>query len=760
MAFIRNETEHNWKQSIEQVDKSSHSDPNAYAVSHLEWDAVVNFQTRSIRAKAKYDIKLGLKSTNEIRLDSSPSLIIHSITDNESCKMNYSLSTCDLKKPHLGRCLSIIIPSSLRTSALGKTLQIVIIKFGLKSTNEIRLDSSPSLIIHSITDNESCKMNYSLSTCDLNKPHLGRCLSIIIPSSLRTSALGKTLQIVIEYETTDGCSALQWLPSSQTAGGKYPYLFTQCQAIHARSLLPCMDCPGVKFTYEARVTTPSWATSVMSALSTSTTSSEDTKTFLFEQRVPIPSYLLALAVGQIESVDISPRCRVWAEPSIVKAAAFEFDGMEAFLSAAEEITQLPYPWKRYDLLCLPPSFPYGGMENPCLTFVTPTLLAGDKSLADVVAHEIAHSWTGNLVTNLTWEHFWLNEGYTMWLQRKIMCAVNNDPLLFDFDAIGGFSSLKESVEMFPDDYTRLIPVLGDADPDDAFSSIPYEKGFHLLYVLERKVGSESFLSFTRAYLQKYKYGSITSEEFQSFFEKYFEGNKEADGVDWERWLHEPGMPIEVLEFDRTLSKASEELAEAWIAYDVSNGVGVAPTTDIAGWSSSQITCVLDTMLDKTNAGEANPLKLSTVKEFGDMYGLKETKNSEILFRYCRLAIHARDEDILPVVVHFITTQGRMKYIRPLYQDLFTCGYGVLAVKTFVSKKDFYHPIAAKMLAVDLKISVEKGNHHVQGEQEEENTQKVDQNTIKVFHDISSNKILIAIVIITGFAGIFALRRRK
>lgn len=494
----------------------------------------------------------------------------------------------------------------------------------------------------------------------------------------------------------------------------------------------------------------------MSALSTGTSlsTSKDTKTYLFGQCVPIPAYLLALAVGQIESREISPRCRVWAEPSVVTAAASEFDDMEVFLSAAEEITQLPYPWKRYDLLCLPPSFPYGGTENPCVTFVTPTLLVGDKSLVDVVAHEIAHSWTGNLVTNLTWEHFWLNEGYTMWLQRKIMCAVKNDPLLFDFDAIGRFNDLKEDVRILSDDYTRLVPVLGDGDPDNAFSLVPYEKGFHLLYALERRVGSEAFLSFTRAYLQEFKYGCITSEEFRLFFERYFKGEEQINDINWDKWFHAPGMPIEVPDFDRTLSKASENLALEWITYDVLGGASVAPTTSIADWSSNQITCALDIILDKINTDEASPLKVSTVTRFGEMYGMKETKNAEILFRYCRLAIQAGEEDILPIVVHFITSQGRMKYLRPIYRDLFTHGHEKLAVETFLSKKDFYHPIAAKMLAVDLMVSMEKENTDTEIEQEDK------KNAIKYFHVMSSNMISMTMMTLACLAGILALRRRK
>ena len=223
----------------------------------------------------------------------------------------------------------------------------------------------------------------------------------------------------------------------------------------------------------------------MSGLAEGVTCTEDTnKIYGWNQPVPISSYLIAMAVGDIVKIDLSDRCAIWSEPSVVESAAYEFAQTEEFLKDAEQLAGMDYVWGRYDLLCLPPSFPYGGMENPCLTFVTPTLLAGDRSLADVVAHEIAHSWTGNLVTNATWEHFWLNEGWTTWFQRKIMSKIRLDDLFLDFDATSGYKNLQDDVNRMPDEYTSLIPKLGDSDPDECFSSVPYEKGFNLLYALE------------------------------------------------------------------------------------------------------------------------------------------------------------------------------------------------------------------------------------------------------------------------------------
>jgi leukotriene-A4 hydrolase len=561
------------------------------------------------------------------------------------------------------------------------------------SAKTLCLDTA-NLCIDGVTGHDDVPIPYTLHP--LGKPHLGRMLEISLsPASTKVS---------IQYRTTKDCSALQWLPPSQTAGKKHPYLFTQCQAIHARSLLPCQDRPGVKVTYSAEITVPAWATCVMSGLAKDTFSiaDEGMKTYGWNQPVPISSYLIAMAVGDIVKVDVSHRCAIWSEPSIVESAAYEFAQTEEFLRDAEQLAGMDYVWGRYDLLCLPPSFPYGGMENPCLTFVTPTLLAGDRSLADVVAHEIAHSWTGNLVTNATWEHFWLNEGWTTWFQRKIMARIHLDDLFLDFDSVGGYKDLQDSVNLQPEKYTCLIPKLGDSDPDDCFSSVPYEKGFNLLYSLEKRVGTPAFENFFQAYIAKFAYKTVTSDDFKHFFQEHFVGNEAIADFDWNAWYNEPGMPPEMPNFDGTHTRASEHLATLWIAVDRQGRM--LPTTDVKSWSTMQVTSFLDTLLV-----EKTPLQVSTLAAMNKQYGFAESRNSEILFRYCQLAVAAEDESILPTVVRFITTQGRMKFVRPLYRSLFHSSMGKkLAVKTFLANKDFYHPICSKMVATDLCVKNRQG----------------------------------------------------
>lgn len=260
---------------------------------------------------------------------------------------------------------------------------------------ELVLDTR-DLTIHGVETEEGAAAEWALLD---PVGALGAPLRVSLPSP---APRGASRRLRVAFQTAPTSTALQWLEPGQTAGGKLPYLFTQCQAIHARSLVPCQDTPGAKLTYAARVRVPAAMTALMSAVPTGEAAGTGaTKLCSFEQKVPIPSYLLALAVGELDSRELGPVSRVYAEPSLVASAAYEFAETDRFLQAAAAIAG-PYVWGRYDLLLLPPSFPYGGMENPCLTFVTPTLLAKDRSLANVVAHEIAHSWTGNLVTNFSW----------------------------------------------------------------------------------------------------------------------------------------------------------------------------------------------------------------------------------------------------------------------------------------------------------------------------------------------------------------------
>ncbi len=522
-------------------------------------------------------------------------------------------------------------------------------------------------------------------------------------------AVGEKFSVKIFYHTTAGCSALQWLTAEQTVGGKLPFLFSQCQAIHARSMVPCQDTGAVKFSYSASVTVPSEFTCLMSALGVrteqcqmdvATRSEQCTTTFHFFQHIPIPSYLLALAVGRLESKSISHRCAVWSEPEVLEQASFEFAETEAFLEKAEEIAG-PYVWSRYDLLVLPPSFPYGGMENPCLTFVTPSLLAGDRSLVDVVAHEIAHSWTGNLVTAVSNEHFWLNEGFTMFLERKILASIHGEAFRH-FDSQIGLADLREALEHFTSarHLTKLCPDLSDTDPDDCFSTVPYEKGHSLLFALEQVLGPEKFAPYFRAHLQEFAYKSISTEDWLCFMRQYFvqdaKATKQLEEFDFDSWLYKAGDLPYALQFnDGELSKSCHQLCAMML-----NPASELPIESFNRLLAKQKMFLLDLLLEKHC-----PMPVERLRSMKSVF-CKE-RNVEVKFRWLLICLASRfDEGIYAEAAEFATQHGRMKYCRRIYRALFGCD-SQLAKSVFLKNANFYHPIARSMIEKDLHASKDK-----------------------------------------------------
>eukprot|EP00898_Chlorokybus_atmophyticus_P001097 jgi/Chlat1/1989/Chrsp158S02286 len=537
-------------------------------------------------------------------------------------------------------------------------------------------------------DGSGVPLSYSLDDAHSS---LGTALQIGLPNGIHAN---DSLSIAVVYSTSPTATAIQWLEAEQTAGGVHPYLFTQCQAIHARSLFPCQDTPAVKSTYTATVTVPAALTALMSAVPVDDAKGKrfmDRITYRFEQKVPIPSYLVALAVGQLESRRIGPRSHVWSEPSMVELGEYEFADTEKFLAAGEALLG-EYVWGVYDLLLLPPSFPYGGMENPCLTFVTPTLIAGDRSLANVVAHEIAHSWTGNLVTNSSWEHFWLNEGFTVFVERKIIGRLHGESTLHAH-AIGGLKALHDSVEVFGRDhkFTCLLTDLSNAeDPDDAFSSVPYEKGFNFLFYLQTLVGgSSAFEAFLRAYIDHFKYKTLDTQDFKDFFLEHFKGCQRLDEIDWEAWLRKPGMPPTENDFDSSLIEPALKLAQQW-----HEGGEQCSSQDIKGFTSEQAPSFA-ALLDSD--GDIRHLTILQ---------LEASRNAEIRCCFYELGIASEDESVVPLVARLLREQGRMKYLRPLYRALFKSKVGKeAALATFADCRNRYHPIASKMVASDLQLKM-------------------------------------------------------
>uniref|UniRef100_H2YBI2 Leukotriene A(4) hydrolase n=1 Tax=Ciona savignyi TaxID=51511 RepID=H2YBI2_CIOSA len=516
---------------------------------------------------------------------------------------------------------------------------------------------------------------------------------------------GDDLVIAIEYETSSNASALQWLDAQQTAGKKHPYMFSQCQAIHARSLLPCQDSPSVKATYTSKVTVEAPLVALMSAIQCwektgKSDKGEMVKTYKFDQKVPTPSYLIAIVVGLLESRDIGPRSKVWSEKEFIERAKDEFAETEKMLAAGEELVG-PYVWGQYDLLVLPPSFPYGGMENPCLTFVTPTLLAGDRSLANVIAHEIAHSWTGNLVTNHTWEDFWLNEGHTVFLERKIMSKLQGEKTRH-FQAQSNWTSVYYNViDTFGEDspYTKLVIKLEDVDPDDSFSSVPYEKGHTLLFFLEELLGGPSvFEPFLLSYINKFKYQSVSTAQWKDHLYEFFVDKKSVlDTVDWNDWFNSPGMPKNIPKYDQTLSKECTALADKW-AKASPEDFSKFKAKELDHFNSWQKMEFLGQLLLK------DPLTKEKISAMEKLYGFSDSGNSEIKFRWLRLGLRAKATSMIKPALDMVVEQGRLKFTRPLYRDLGTWEESRnQAIECFMKHKPCMHSTTAGLIKKDLKI---------------------------------------------------------
>jgi leukotriene-A4 hydrolase len=512
-----------------------------------------------------------------------------------------------------------------------------------------------------------------------DEPILGRKLQLDLPA--------QTSEVTIAYRTSPEAMALQWLAPAQTEGKRHPFLFSQCQAIHARTLLPIQDTPRARVTYEAEVTVPEPLTAVMSAGPHGQRPAATGRTFAFAMPQPIPPYLLALAVGHLESRQLSRRSQIWAEPETVQAAADEFAEVEAMLTCAESLFG-PYVWERYDMLVLPPSFPYGGMENPRMTFLTPTVLAGDRSLVDVVVHELAHSWTGNLVTNATMEHFWLNEGFTTWAERRILAALHGDDAGVLAWAIGQHA-LDAALERFGADspLTRLRLQLQGVDPDDAFSSIPYEKGARFVVAIERAVGRARFEQFMRDYMQRFRFQSITSEEFLQFLNDRLPGTSET--VQAQEWLYETGMPPHAPVFTSEKLAALTSLAQAWTA-------GQRPTAaQMQQWGPRELLVFLQHL--------PRQLDHASLAWLDAQLSLTGRSNYEILVEWLTIAGGSDYEPVFGRIREVLTRVGRMKFLRPLFVALGKhARTQQLGREIYDAARETYHSLSRRVIEATIE----------------------------------------------------------
>lgn len=525
------------------------------------------------------------------------------------------------------------------------------------------------LDIASVVDDEGRPLAFALDAPD---PVLG--------ARLRVTLARPTASVTVAYRTSPDASALQWLEPAQTAGKKHPFLFSQCQAIHARSVVPLQDTPRVRVTFDAELRVPAALRALMAAAFVGRKTEGDEAVESWTMPQPIPPYLFAFAVGDLASRDVGPRSRVWAEGAVLEAAAWEFAEIDRHLLAGEKLFG-PYDWDRFDLLVMPPSFPYGGMENPRLTFLTPTLLAGDRSQVRVVAHELAHSWTGNLITNADAEHFWLNEGWTRYAELRIVEATEG-PDAFALHAALGRRGLDRAVERFVaegrPELTKLRTHLAGVDPDDAFSEVPYDKGCLFLMALEEKVGRPRFEGFIRRYIEAFRFGAITTEEFLAFTERELPGALAA--IDAPAWVDGPGVPANAPAVRSKLLEAIGAL-----------GSRVPEESVASRWSPTEWQLYLEAL--------PRPAPADTARLLDERFALTKRTNHEVLVAWLLVAIAARHDAVLPRVESLLGEVGRMKFLKPLYRELMARpDTAPLARRAFERHAASYHPIARAVIA--------------------------------------------------------------
>jgi aminopeptidase N len=506
------------------------------------------------------------------------------------------------------------------------------------------------------------------------QPHLGQSLTIDLPAGADV--------VHVDYATRPEAAALQWLEPRQTAGGRHPFLFTQSQAILARTWIPCQDTPAVRMTYDATVRVPAGLMAVMSAGNPQRATADGVYRFHMPQA--IPSYLMALAVGELEFRSLGETTGVYAEPPVVERAAWELADTQKMVAAAEARWG-PYRWGRYDLLVLPPSFPFGGMENPRLTFATPTILAGDRSLVALVAHELAHSWSGNLVTNATWNDFWLNEGFTVYLEGRIMEDLYGRAYAEMLEALA-LQELRDEVAGLQPADTHLKLALAGRDPDEGMNAVAYDKGALFLRTLERRVGRERWDPLLRSWFDEHAFQSATTEDFVRFLDERLLGAGASPAAaatshdEVRAWVYGPGIPPGAALAESGLLRAVDAALQRF--------AGGAPASALptAEWSSHQwVHFVRNLPAD---------LPLERLGELDAAFRLSDSGNSEILFAWLMQAIEHGYDPAYPALERFLTTMGRRKFLKPLYEELAKTPEGLaLAKRIYATARPTYHPVA-------------------------------------------------------------------
>lgn len=567
--------------------------------------------------------------------------------------------------------LDLDIKVSFEKKQIGGVATLSIENLG--NADELWIDSKGLTISEIYLDNDKTPTTFA-STNEV--PFLGRGIKIDIRPDTR--------KVHIHYHSSPKAEALQWLSAAQTAGKKFPFLFTQGEAILTRSWIPCQDSPRVRFTYSARVQVPRTHLAVMSA--TNPTKRNSSGIYEFKMEQAIPAYLVALAVGNVDFKPLGKRTGVYAEPATLPTAAHVLAETENMLVAAEKLYG-EYAWKRYDLLILPPSFPFGGMENPRLTFATPTILAKDRSLTSLVAHELAHSWSGNLVTNATWDDFWLNEGFTVYFERRIMEALYGKSYT-EMLAVLGFQDWQASNTDFAKTDTAATCLklhLAGKDPDEGMTDIAYEKGAAFLTTLEKAVGREKFDVFLKNYFSSKAFQTITTEDFVLYLQQNLLSTEQFQNLHVQQWIYGAGIPsffevpvsVRFQNVDKSVGLyvnksqlPEKQIVKAWTTHEWVHFLRHLPTT----------------------------LTAKQMQKLDAAFGFTQSGNAEIQFEWYLKGIQTNYAPARAVTEKFLINTGRRKYLVPLYKALLATPKGrTEAQRIYKKARSNYHFVATNTL---------------------------------------------------------------
>jgi len=585
------------------TDHHSYSKPAEAVVTHLDWNAVVDFESRTIAATATFDLE----------------------TSDNAEKVILDIRELDI--------LSVQVDGKDSPFNIGEEQEFI-----------------------------------------------GSPLSIEITPS--------TKKVSINYNTQPGADAFLWVEGSEDA---HPFLFTQSQAILARTWIPCQDSPGIRFTYNATVDVPKDLMALMSAVNPTEKNAQGHYTFVMDQ--PIPSYLLALAVGDVEFRSVGEHTGVYATPDLIDAAEYEFAEMEDLLVAAENLYG-KYAWERYDLLVLPAAFPFGGMENPRLTFATPTIIAGDRSLVSLVAHELAHSWSGNLVTNSTWDDFWLNEGFTVYFEQRIMEAVYGRDISEMLASLSYRGLVNELSDLSPND-THLRLHLKGRNPDDGMTAIAYDKGFLFLRMVEETVGRSQFDAFLSEYFTKHAFKVMDTDNFIEYLEgTLLKDEATRDTVNLTAWIDGAGLPDNCPKIQSNRIENVDIAVENWAS-------GNLATSDLLwnDWLYQERYRFLKSIPSSVNVAKLD--------ELNSTFNISSTGNNEVLFAWLEQAVLKGHEASYDRLETFLINVGRRKFLTPLYKALLDTDQTNMALSIYKKARPNYHSVATGTMDELLKIDGSK-----------------------------------------------------